>query len=216
MRHLTIITVSKYYRFHDKNFLGNHKCTASHYMILTKHQLHNDDSTAFQCVIWWPLTSLRPSDAYMRRNLTTIGSDNDLSPGRRQAIIWTNAGILLIGPLGTNFSEISIKILTFSFTKMRLKVSSAKWRPFCLGLNVLSVGQICVGVQHFGWWMTPLIARFMGPTWGPSGADRTQVGPMLAYLGHCWHTFAKEVVKSSISFFIWCLFRNGWVINDTI
>ena len=68
---------------------------------------------------------------------TNIGSDNGLSPGRRQAIIWTNAGILLIGPLGTNFSEISIKILTFSFTKMRLKVSSAKWRPFCLGLNVL-------------------------------------------------------------------------------
>ena len=25
-----------------------------------------------------------------------------------------------------------------------------------------------------------LIARFMGPTWGPSGADRIQVGPMLA------------------------------------
>ena len=25
-----------------------------------------------------------------------------------------------------------------------------------------------------------LIARFIGPTWGPSGADRTQVGPMLA------------------------------------
>ena len=25
-----------------------------------------------------------------------------------------------------------------------------------------------------------LIARFMGPTWGPSGADRTQVGPILA------------------------------------
>ena len=27
---------------------------------------------------------------------------------------------------------------------------------------------------------TPQIAKFMGPTWGPSGADRTQVGPMLA------------------------------------
>ena len=38
--------------------------------------------------------------------LTTIGSDNGLSPGRRQAIIWTNAGILLIWPLGTNFIEI--------------------------------------------------------------------------------------------------------------
>ena len=65
------------------------------------------------------------------------GWDNGLSPGRRQAIIWTNPGILLIGPSGTNFSEILIKILTFSFKKMRLKVLSAKWRPFCLGLNVL-------------------------------------------------------------------------------
>ena len=69
--------------------------------------------------------------------LTIIGSDNGLSPGRRQAIIWTNAGILLIGPLGTNFSEILIKIHTFSFKKMWLKVSTAKWRPSCLGLNVL-------------------------------------------------------------------------------
>ena len=69
--------------------------------------------------------------------LTTIGSDNGLSPGRRQAIIWTNAGILLIGPLGTNFSEILVEIRIFSFKKMGLKVSSAKWRPFCLGLNVL-------------------------------------------------------------------------------
>ena len=69
--------------------------------------------------------------------LTIIGSDNDLSPERRQAIIWTNAGILLIGPLGTNFSEILIEIHTFSFKKIRLKVSSAKRRPFCLGLNEL-------------------------------------------------------------------------------
>ena len=68
---------------------------------------------------------------------TIIGSDNGLSPGRRQAIIWTNAGILLIGPLGTNFSEILIGIETFLFKKMHLKMSSAKWRPFCLGLNVL-------------------------------------------------------------------------------
>ena len=70
--------------------------------------------------------------------ITTIGSDNGLSPGRRQAIIWTIAGILLIGPLETNFSEILIGIQTFSFKKMHLKMSSAKWRPSCLGLNVLS------------------------------------------------------------------------------
>ena len=71
-------------------------------------------------------------------NLTIIGSDNGLSPGRRQAIIWTNAGILLIGPLGTNFSEILIEIPTFSCNKMHLKMSSAKWRPFCPGLNELT------------------------------------------------------------------------------
>ena len=60
--------------------------------------------------------------------LTTIVSDNDLSPGRRQAIIWNNSGILLIGHLWTNFSEILIEIHTFSLKKMRFKMSSAKWR----------------------------------------------------------------------------------------
>ena len=70
--------------------------------------------------------------------LTIIGSNNGLSPGRRQAIIWTNAGILLIGTLRTNFSEIISEIHTFLLKKMHLKTSSAKWRPFCLGLNVLT------------------------------------------------------------------------------
>ena len=70
-------------------------------------------------------------------NLTIIGPDNGLSPGRRQAIIWTTAGILLIGPWGTNFSEILISIHTFSFKKIHLKMLTAKWRPSCLGLNVL-------------------------------------------------------------------------------
>ena len=70
-------------------------------------------------------------------NLTIIGSDNGLSPGRRQAIIWTNAGILLIGPPETNFSEMLIGIHTFSFKKIHSKMLSGKWWPFCLGLNVL-------------------------------------------------------------------------------
>ena len=73
----------------------------------------------------------------MISKLTIIGSDNGLSPDRRQAIILTNAGILLVGPLGTNFNEIVIEIDAFSFTKMHLKIASGKWRPFCLGLNVL-------------------------------------------------------------------------------
>ena len=53
--------------------------------------------------------------------LAIIGSDNGLSPGRRQAIIWANAAILLIGSLGTNFSEILSEIHTYSFKKMHLK-----------------------------------------------------------------------------------------------
>ena len=68
---------------------------------------------------------------------TIIGSDNGLSPGRRQAIIQTNAGILSVGPLGTNFNEISIRIQTFSLKKIRLKMSSAKCCSFRLGLHVL-------------------------------------------------------------------------------
>ena len=51
-----------------------------------------------------------------------IGSDSGLSPSRRQAIIWTNDGILLIGSLGKNLSEILIKIYTFPFKKLHLKM----------------------------------------------------------------------------------------------
>ena len=117
--------------------------------------------------------------------LATIGSDNGLSSGRRQDIIWSIAGILMIGPLGTNFGEILIEILTFSFKKMRLKVSSAKRRPFCIGLNGLIKGapshhlaqnwlctvhpsnyacSLLFVVAWYGW------ISFAGP----------QVGPMLA------------------------------------
>ena len=69
--------------------------------------------------------------------LSIIGSDNGLSPGSRQAIIWTNAGILLIGPLGMNSEFFFIKTDAFSFRKTHLKKSSAKWPSFFLHLNVL-------------------------------------------------------------------------------
>ena len=71
--------------------------------------------------------------------LTIIGSDNGLPPGGRQAIIWTNDGILLIRTFRTHFSEIVSEIHTFSFKKMHFKMSSGKWRPSCLGLNVLTL-----------------------------------------------------------------------------
>ena len=52
------------------------------------------------------------------------------------AIIWNNAGMLSVGPLVTNFSDFLIQIKKFSFKKMHLKMSPAKWRPFCSGLKV--------------------------------------------------------------------------------
>ena len=97
-------------------------------------------------------------------NLVSIGSDNGLSPTRRQAIIWTNVGILLIRPLGTNFSEIGIGIQTLSLKKLRFKMSSAKRRRFCPGGDELidvsksdpggSLGQLdyLIGLSLPGCW----------------------------------------------------------------
>ena len=56
-------------------------------------------------------------------------------------------------------------------------------------------------VPHSKWntGMIPLIARFVGPTWGPSGADRTQVGPMLApwtlLSGTAWVVFCNRACQ---------------------
>ena len=72
--------------------------------------------------------------------LSIIGPDNGLSPGRRQAIIWTNDGTFLIGTLGTNFSEIIIEIYIFiiqenAFENGVCKVASILPRPQCVKKN---------------------------------------------------------------------------------
>ena len=115
-------------------------------------------------------------------NLTIIGSDNGLSPGRRQAIIWTNAGILLIGPLGTSFSEILLEIHTFSFTKMHLKMSSGKWRPFCVGLNVLT--------------FTMRLLAYFGPTW-PMSWLLMALPPQVSRSLTKWYKYMSLVSRMS-------------------
>ena len=96
------------------------------------------------------------------------------------------------------------------------------------------------GISSHG---TSLIARFMGPTWGPSGADRTQVGPMLApwtllsgllthlmmtssngnifrITGHLWihwslvNSLHKEQWCGAFMFSLICTWINSWVNND--
>ena len=60
----------------------------------------------FACILLSPITHWGRVMHICHSKLIIIGSDNVLSPGRCQAIIWTNAGILLIRALGTNVSEI--------------------------------------------------------------------------------------------------------------
>ena len=96
--------------------------------------------------------------------LTIIGSDNGLSPGRRQTMIWTNAGILFTGALGTNASEIWIEIYTFwnTFENVVWKRAAILSRPQCdkcasvVRLNINS----SVGLsdfQHQGIVLTPVL-----------------------------------------------------------
>ena len=74
--------------------------------VTQKHKNWVNTEDTDDLVLW--LNSLRPSEHICVSKVTIIVSDNGLSPGWRQAFIWTNAGILSIGPLGTNFSEILI------------------------------------------------------------------------------------------------------------
>ena len=81
-------------------------------------------------------------------NLTIIGSDNGLTPARRQAITWTNVGILLIGPIGTNFSEKLIEIHTFTFKKIHLNVV---WKMAAILSSPQCVNWICISnITHCG------------------------------------------------------------------
>ena len=74
---------------------------------------------------------------YASVNWATFGSDNCLVPGRHQAIVWTNAGVLLSRPSETNFCEILIVIHISTSKKMNLILLFTKCWPFCLSPNVL-------------------------------------------------------------------------------
>ena len=113
------------------------QCVIGHVMKKVISLMRSFKCRYIKSYIYKPLTHWGRLTHICVSNLAIIGSDNGLSSGRRQAIILTKAGILLIGPLGTNYSDILIEIHTFSFKKIHLKMSSGKWRPFCRGLNVL-------------------------------------------------------------------------------
>ena len=136
--------------------------------------------------------------------LTIIGSDNGLSPGRRQAIIWTNAEILLIGHLGKNFSGILIEIHTFSFKENAFenvvwKTAAILSRPQCV--NSLAPGQLGRNFRQvilqlilviYGWSISCEIALRSMPL-DLTDDESTSVQVMAwchqatnHYLGQCW------------------------------
>ena len=113
--------------------------TYQHYICVTNWNVSDQYPTKLvgsEKSTFRPASGQPPASVEGGHKLNIIGSDNGLSSTRRQAIIWTNAGILLIRSLRTNFSEIFIEVYTFSFKKMHSKMSG-KLRPFCLDLNVL-------------------------------------------------------------------------------
>ena len=138
--------------------------------------------------------------------LTVVGSDNGLSPDRRQAIIWTNDGILSIEPLGTNFNGVLIKNHTFSFKKMHLKMLYGKWQPFCLGLNVLITAIKLDWNSVFKVWV-PL---YGGPIHGlnsplPSAANMSQcIGSALIQIMACHLFRAESLSKPEICWLFGC------------
>ena len=82
-----------------------------------------------------------------------------------KTITWTNADLFLsIGPLGTNFSENRIEILIILFTKMRLKMLSAKWWPFGPGGDELTL--ISWYYKRLGFFVCVMHMLFLGAVTG--------------------------------------------------
>ena len=70
-------------------------------------------------------------------------------------MIWTSAGLLSIRPLGTYFDEIWFKIKQISLKKINLELY-AKWRLFCLGLEVLMVPRTTDDTIHQNLYASPV------------------------------------------------------------
>ena len=110
--------------------------------------------------------------------LTIIGSDKGLASGRRQAIIRSNAGMLLNGHIGTNFSEIVIEIPTFAFKKTYFKMPSAKgghfisasmWSKSTRTHTDLDATRTCVHVDEVSIKLDMLC--YSAKTWFPTSFD---------------------------------------------
>ena len=130
--HVTGLEMARYLRISSINIRNKQTHISRWYYIVT-----------MSLYPWLQLSDMKSSPHILVPHiwvseLGSIGSDNSLSPVRRQVIIWTNTDFLLIGLIGTDFSDIWIETQYFSFMKMHLKMSCAKWRPSCAEDNRLN------------------------------------------------------------------------------
>ena len=119
--------------------LGTRSC-----QVISMHDIDCKMSTLLMLTHWGRLTHICVSD------LTIIASYNGLSPGRCQAIIWTNDGILLIGPLGTYLSiwNSNIFIKENIFECVVCEIASSLPQPQCVNLVVLML--------QYSWRIVPI------------------------------------------------------------
>ena len=82
--------------------------------------------------------------------LTIIGSDKGLSPRRCQAIIWTNGGLSLIGPLGTKPSEILTFIQENAFERVVCELAAILSRPQCVNVSAVLVQLPLTNLHYSG------------------------------------------------------------------
>ena len=106
-------------------------------------------------------------------------------------------------PLAINFSESLSEIQIFSFKKMHLEMASAKWRPFCLGLNVLNIVPALV----------IMINKLILPNWS-SYTESSSLLPLVAFLLAPFRLVILHVfnnVKSILLLFDFCIIDSNIV-----
>ena len=138
-------------------------------------------------------------------NWVNIGSGNV----RRQAITWNHSDLLSIGLLGINFIKIQIKIQYFWFMKMYLKMSSAKWWPFCLGGYKLRGVLPCWAISKSGFLSLMTLTLFTcSNMWAANNGTYQLLSLKLKYISKlishiCWYSHDDAISRIySISFTI--------------
>ena len=130
---------------------------------ITYTKFHSDISWANKLTHW---SRVMPIIYIYSSKLTIIGSDNGLSPGQRQAIIWTNAGILLIQTLGAKVSEILSDIHTFPFEENAFENAVCKMvatlsQPQCINRVESVVMHSFSSVILLSWYITTALLCFV-------------------------------------------------------